>query len=83
MKHEAQSTADAVTRELAVREAFDHLERLPWPPVCDKCSAELREPGAVILTPPNPLGRCTKGHLCTTCFDEFMKWMIGGGLKVP
>jgi hypothetical protein len=56
---------------------------LPWPPVCDKCSGVLPEPGAVILTPPNNLGRCTKGHLCVTCFGDFMKWLMGAGERVP
>jgi hypothetical protein len=83
MKNETQSSPELANRELAVREAFEHLGPLPWPPTCDKCSAELKEPGAVVLTPPNPLGRCTKGHLCVRCFDDFMTWLMGSGLKVP
>lgn len=57
----------------------EHLSPLPWPPTCDKCSTTLTEPGAVILTPPNGLGRCTQGHLCVSCFGGFMTWLMGGG----
>lgn len=40
----------------------------PWPPHCDGCRDALKEPGALIFSPPNEHDECTKVHLCVRCF---------------
>jgi|HubBroStandDraft_2_1064218.scaffolds.fasta_scaffold04383_3 hypothetical protein len=37
---------------------------------CNWCLAILREPGALVFTPPDAIGRCTKIHVCVDCFKR-------------
>lgn len=37
---------------------------------CNWCFAVLEEPGALVFTPPDRLGQCTKIHVCVECFKR-------------
>jgi len=39
-------------------------------PKCDKCGKELKEFGAILLSPPNKKSQVTKFHLCKGCFKN-------------
>ena len=43
-----------------------------WPPLCDHCHKQLKEPGAIVLSPPlkNPTSLVFKVHLCVKCFKK-------------
>lgn len=38
--------------------------KLVWPPNCDRCGEPLKEPGAIVLGPPDENGSVSKYHLC-------------------
>jgi len=42
---------------------------------CDICQMDMKEPGALIFTPPNIVHRVIKVHVCVKCWkvisDEF------------
>lgn len=44
-------------------------------PKCDnkECGQELIKFGAILLSPPNELGKRRKYHLCKDCFKSFVK----------
>ena len=50
-------------------------------PICDRCSAELKTPGAVILSPPRAdctwLNAVLKFHVCEPCWERDILPMIG------
>ena len=35
---------------------------------CNWCLAILTEPGALVFTPPDEVGRCNKIHVCVGCY---------------
>ncbi len=37
---------------------------------CGWCFTILEEPGALVFTPPDKLGQCTKIHVCVDCFKR-------------
>lgn len=39
-------------------------------PICDKCSKELTEFGAILLSPPNNKSEVKKFHLCVACYRQ-------------
>ena len=39
-------------------------------PNCNKCGAELKEFGAILLSPPDSNDSVKKYHLCVDCFDK-------------
>lgn len=41
-------------------------------PLCDFCSDELTEFGAILLSPPDPQGLVRKFHVCVTCYGIAM-----------
>ncbi len=43
-------------------------------PKCDKCGQELTEFGAILLSPPNQDGEVKKFHLCTSCYEDIIKF---------
>lgn len=40
--------------------------------VCDRCGAELQEPGALFFAPPED-GVCAKAHICVGCTESFVE----------
>jgi hypothetical protein len=42
-------------------------------PVCDKCSKELNDFGAILLSPPDDEGKVKKFHLCKACYEGIIK----------
>lgn len=44
---------------------------------CDTCGEELKQPGALLFTPPegDPRCECIKLHLCVKCFDKTLKFL--------
>ncbi len=42
-------------------------------PKCDKCKKELKEFGAILLSPPNAKNRVIKFHICKKCYGEMVK----------
>ena len=44
---------------------------------CAKCHTELERPGAIVLSPPDEYGRCTKYHICTDCFSDILAEIRG------
>jgi hypothetical protein len=42
-------------------------------PVCDKCQAELKEFGGVLLSPPDSKNKVLKLHLCKTCYSKILE----------
>ena len=63
------------------------MNKAPWPPNCDSCSAKLTEPGAVVIAPPTPDGWCFNLHLCVRCFSRiftvFGEWKPWGAPLTP
>ena len=41
-------------------------------PKCDKCEEELKEFGAILLSPPNKKNEVKKFHLCKGCYKEMV-----------
>lgn len=45
---------------------------------CSRCNADLKDPGALIFSPPNQQGTVVKIHLCIDCWKDltyqFLKW---------
>jgi len=39
---------------------------------CGNCFKELKEPGALLFSPPDGEDRCDKYHLCVPCFEKIM-----------
>jgi hypothetical protein len=35
---------------------------------CERCEVELEEPGALLFSPPDSSGSCTKKHYCVKCY---------------
>lgn len=44
-------------------------------PRCDICGEELKEFGAILLSPPNDIN-VNKYHICIKCFDEKIEVLI-------
>ncbi len=44
-------------------------------PFCDKCKKELKEYGAILLSPPNKDTLVKKFHLCKQCYKKYVKEM--------
>ena len=44
-------------------------------PKCDRCRKELKEFGAILLSPPDKKNTVKKFHLCVLCYESFMKTM--------
>ena len=42
-------------------------------PTCDKCGEELKEFGAILLSPPDKQNKVTKFHICKKCYGEIKK----------
>lgn len=42
-------------------------------PTCDKCKKELKEFGAILLSPPDKKNTVKKFHLCKVCYAEVLK----------
>ncbi len=50
---------------------------------CEKCGAELSEPGALVLSPPQSVGRypdserdlCDGFHVCVNCWPSLKQWL--------
>ena len=40
---------------------------------CNWCLAILTEPGALVFTPPDEVGRCNKVHVCVGCYARVMR----------
>jgi len=45
-------------------------------PQCDRCNDELREYGAILLSPPSSDSTVEKFHICPDCYKEILK-LIG------
>jgi hypothetical protein len=43
---------------------------------CDRCGAELNQPGALVFGVPFDTGGLTrtKRHVCVTCYDSLIDW---------
>ena len=60
----------------AKEQALESVKRVPakkdGPMIvrCNWCLAILKEPGALVFTPPDAIGRCTKIHVCVDCFKR-------------
>ncbi len=39
-------------------------------PKCDKCSEELNDFGAILLSPPNDKSEVKKYHICKSCYKK-------------
>jgi hypothetical protein len=39
-------------------------------PICDKCKKELREFGAILLSPPDFENKVKKFHICKECYTK-------------
>lgn len=44
-------------------------------PVCDKCGEELKEFGAILLSPPDAQSTVKKFHICVDCYGKMMRGM--------
>ena len=42
-------------------------------PICSKCGSELREPGAILLSPPKE-NMVKKFHICRDCYKKNFMW---------
>lgn len=42
-------------------------------PKCDKCKEELKEFGAILLSPPDKRNTVKKFHLCKKCYKSIVK----------
>ena len=42
-------------------------------PKCDSCKKELKEFGAILLSPPKVKNKVHKFHLCKSCYGEILK----------
>ncbi len=42
-------------------------------PKCDKCQKELKDFGAIVLSPPDSNSAVIKYHLCKNCYKEIAK----------
>ena len=42
-------------------------------PKCDKCKEELKDFGAILLSPPNKKNEVKKFHICKGCYKEMAK----------
>lgn len=42
-------------------------------PHCDKCKKELKDFGAILLSPPNTKSNVKKFHICKLCYSEMKK----------
>jgi len=58
----------------------EEVSRLPWYPHCDRCREPLEAPGALLFSPPNQHGECTKFHLCRdVCYGDVKRAIF----KIP
>lgn len=39
-------------------------------PICTRCNKELKEFGAILISPPNPEGLVIKEHICKKCYND-------------
>ena len=39
---------------------------------CDICKKLLKEPGALLFSPPEDDGRCEKAHICVLCYEDYL-----------
>lgn len=46
-------------------------------PACDSCGKELKEFGAILLSPPNKKSEVKKFHLCKLCYEDITKRLTG------
>lgn len=37
-------------------------------PICDNCKKELKDFGAILLSPPDPENKVRKFHICKGCY---------------
>ncbi len=45
-------------------------------PKCDKCKKELKEFGAILLSPPDDNDLVKKFHLCRECYTQVLEGVI-------
>jgi len=53
---------------------------------CDFCLKELREPGALLFSPPAADNRVVKQHMCCDCYrnlDDNWDWSKAKRVKLP
>jgi len=44
-------------------------------PKCNKCKKELKEFGAILLSPPDRKNSVKKFHLCPSCYKNIIKYL--------
>ena len=44
---------------------------------CNRCEAELTQPGALAFSPPKKSGDTHKYHLCLQCWHNLVSWLRG------
>lgn len=44
-------------------------------PKCDKCSEELNDYGAVLISPPTKESMVYKFHLCKSCYEKLIDFI--------
>lgn len=42
---------------------------------CARCKQELERQGALLFSPPTPLGAVTKVHLCQSCYSDVISFI--------
>jgi hypothetical protein len=42
-------------------------------PMCDMCAKELKQYGAILLSPPDKKSKVIKYHICPDCYKEIVK----------
>jgi hypothetical protein len=42
-------------------------------PICNKCKKELKDFGAILISPPEKKNRVKKFHLCKDCYQKIRK----------
>lgn len=48
-------------------------------PKCDKCKKELKEFGAILLSPPDRKNSVKKFHLCFSCYKNIINYFKNEG----
>lgn len=51
-------------------------------PHCDRCKKELRDFGAILLSPPDAASKVLKFHVCKPCYEEVIRQM-GISIEAP
>jgi len=44
-------------------------------PTCERCKKELKEFGAILLSPPDKKNLVKKYHLCQKCYAELLEFI--------